>query len=215
LKDWWIEGLRKSFNPPILQSLNPFKMNRREAIKRTALLMGGTLSASAMLGVLNGCKAEPAITWEPQFFSADEAGLMEAIAERIMPKTDTPGAIDAGVPSFIDTMMAEFYQEKEKKAFREALQLVEKDAKDTYGKSFVKLEPAMQDELLNKYDKEAYEQSQQKDAEPHFFRTMKELTLLGYFTSEVGATEFLKYDPVPGDYKGCIPYSEVGRAWAT
>jgi hypothetical protein len=189
-------------------------MNRREAIKRTALLMGGTLSASAMLGVLNGCKAEPAIDWAPQFFTPEEGSLVETIAERIIPRTDTPGAKDAGVPAFIDAMMKDFYGEKERNAFREALKKVDVDAKAAHGKIFSKLAPEQQDELLKKYDQEAFDQAK-AGGDPHFFRTMKELTLLGFFTSEAGATEFLKYDPVPGDYKGCIPYAEVGRAWAT
>lgn len=176
--------------------------------------MGGAISASAMTGVLSGCQADPKVDWTPRFFSTDEAGIVEAIAERIIPHTDTPGAKDAGVPAFIDTMMAEFYQEDEKKAFREGIKTVMTDARAAYGKSFVSLAPEQQDELLRKYDAEAYDK-ERKPENKHFFRMMKELTVLGFCTSEPGATEFLKYDPAPGDYKGCIPYAEVGAAWAT
>lgn len=189
-------------------------MNRREAIKRTAILVGGTLSASAMMGVLNGCKADPKVTWAPKFFTAEEASTLEAIAERIIPQTDTPGAKAAGVPGFIDQMMAEYYQEKDKTILRTGLQTVETDAKAAHSKSFASLTPAQQDELLTKYDKEAYDENR-KSEDQHFFRTLKELTVLGFFTSEVGATEFLKYDPVPGNYVGCVPYAQVGAAWAT
>ncbi|MBI5915059.1 MAG: gluconate 2-dehydrogenase subunit 3 family protein [Bacteroidetes bacterium] len=190
-------------------------MNRREAIKRASILLGGVISASAISGVMSGCKAEPKIDWAPKYFTSEEGGLVEAIAERIIPRTNTPGAKDAGVPTFIDSMMDGFYQEKEKTAFREGLKKVEADAKAAHGKSFVALTPEQQDDLLKKYDAEAYDPNRGKDEPPHFFRTMKELTVLGFCTSEVGATEFLKYDPVPGDYKGCIPYAEVGAAWAT
>lgn len=196
----------------MLQSFQ--KMNRREAIKRTTILLGGVLSASAISGVMSGCKADPEIDWSPQYFSAEEGNLVQAIAERIIPQTDTPGAIAAGVPVFIDKMMAEFYQGAEKKAFKEGLEKVESDAKDTYGKSFVDLAPEQQDALLQKYDEAAYAEDRNREKKP-FFRTMKELTVLGFCTSEAGATEVLKYDPVPGDYKGCIPYAEVGAAWAT
>lgn len=189
-------------------------MNRREAIRRTAILVGGTISASAMMGVLNGCKADPKSSWAPKYFTADEANLLDAIVERIIPKTDSPGAKDAGVPSFIDTMMAEFYQDKEKNILREGLKTVEADAKAAHSKSFASLSPEQQDELLTKYDKEAYDENR-KSEDTHFFRTLKELTVLGFFTSEVGATEFLKYDPVPGNYVGCVPYEQVGAAWAT
>lgn len=190
------------------------KMNRREAIKRTTILLGGVLSASAISGVMSGCKADPKIDWSPQYFSAEEGNLVQAIAERIIPQTDTPGATAAGVPVFIDTMMAEFYTDAEKKAFSEGLKKVESDAKDTYGKSFVNLAPEEQDALLQKYDEAAYAENRNRDEKP-FFRMMKELTVLGFCTSEAGATEVLKYDPVPGDYKGCVPYAEVGAAWAT
>ena len=176
--------------------------------------MGSVLSASAISGVMSGCKAEPKIDWKPQFFTIDEGSIMEAIAERIIPRTDTPGAKDTGVPAFIDTMMAEFYQGKEKIACREGLKKAETDAKAAYGKSFVSLAPEQQDELLTKLDQAAYAEGRDRK-EPDFFRMMKELTILGFCTSEVGATEFLKYDPVPGDYKGCIPYTEVGGAWAS
>jgi gluconate 2-dehydrogenase gamma chain len=190
-------------------------MNRRDAIKQASILLGGVLSASAISGVMAGCKAEPKIDWTPKYFSADEAGLLEAIVERIIPKTDTPGAKDAGVHNFIDQMMADFYEEKDKAAFKDGLAKIESEAKSAHGKSFVSLSPEQQDEVLTKFDKEAYDPGREKDDPPHFFKTMKELTVTGFCTSEQGATNFLKYDPVPGAYHGCIPYSEVGAAWAT
>ncbi len=190
-------------------------MNRRDAIKQATILLGGVLSAGAISGVMAGCKADPKIDWTPKYFSAEEGGLMEAIVDRIIPKTDTPGAKDAGVHTFIDQMMADFFQDKDKAAFKEGLAKVEAEAKSAHGKSFVSLTPEQQDEVLTKFDKEAYDPSRKENDPPHFFRNMKELTVLGFCTSEVGATEFLKYDPVPGTYRGCIPYSEVGAAWAT
>ncbi len=190
-------------------------MNRRDAIKNASILLGGVLSASAISGVMSGCKADPKIDWAPKFFTAEEGSTLEAIVERIIPRTDTPGAKDAGVHTFIDQMMAEFYQEKEKTAFREGLRKVDADAKSAYGKSFVALTPEQQDELLTKYDAEAYDPGRKKDDPQHFFKNMKELTVLGFCTSEAGATEFLRYEASPGAYRGCIPYSEVGVAWAT
>jgi gluconate 2-dehydrogenase gamma chain len=190
-------------------------MNRRDAIKQASILLGGVLSAGAISGVMAGCKAEPKIDWTPKYFTAEEGGLVEAIVERIIPKTDTPGAKDAGVHTFIDQMMADFFQEKDKAAFKDGLAKVEAEAKSAHGKSFVSLTPEKQDEVLAKFDKEAYDPGRKNDDPPHFFRNMKELTVLGFCTSEAGATEFLKYDPVPGAYRGCIPYSEVGAAWAT
>ncbi len=187
-------------------------MNRRDAIKRTTILLGGTLSASAIMGVMSGCQAEPTLDWTPSFFTPDEGRIVEQIVECILPRTDTPGAVDAGVHTFIDNMMADYYPEKEKAAFREALKKTDLDANTVYGKSFAGLNDEQQDELLSKYDEEAYAKT---TGDNHFFKNMKELTILGFYTSEVGATEVLEYDPLPGDYKGCIPYSDVGKAWAT
>lgn len=191
-------------------------MNRRDAIKNATLLLGGVLSASAISGVMAGCKAEPKGSgWAPKFFTAEEGSTLEAIVDRIIPKTDTPGAKDAGVHNFIDQLMAEFYQDKDKAAFRDGLKAIEAEAKSAHGKSFAALKPEEQDAVLTKFDAEAYAEGRKPEDPPHFFKTMKELTVLGFCTSEVGATEFLKYDPVPGAYHGCIPYSEVGAAWAT
>ncbi|MEO1262431.1 MAG: gluconate 2-dehydrogenase subunit 3 family protein [Bacteroidota bacterium] len=186
-------------------------MNRRDAIKRTTLLLGGTLSASAIMGVMSGCKAEPVLDWEPSFFTLEEGDIIENMVDRILPVTDTPGAIDTGVHAFIDRMMDEFYLPEDSASFRAALAQVDQDANKDFGKNFTSLSDDQQDELLKKYDEAAYGEN----GKDHFFRKIKELTILGFCTSEVGATEFLEYDPLPGDYKGCIPYEEVGKAWAT
>ncbi len=189
-------------------------MDRRDAIKRTALLLGGLLSAEAIQGVLAGCMAEPVATWKPLFLTADEGRLVEAMVDRIMPRTDTPGAVDAGAPAFIDAMMKDFYGETDRIAFREGLQRVDSDARSAHGNPFPVLTPEQQDGLLERYDREAFGSPAARD-ERHFFLMLKELTMLGFFTSRAGATEFLKYDRLPGSYRGCIPYSEVGAGWAT
>ncbi|HHM21247.1 MAG TPA: gluconate 2-dehydrogenase subunit 3 family protein [Bacteroidetes bacterium] len=187
-------------------------MNRRNAIKNATLLLGGTLSASTVMAVMSGCKAERAANRTSSFFTTDEANIVECIVDRIIPRTDTPGAVDAGVHLLIDKMMAEYYPKEESTAFREALLQVDHDAKKTFGNAFVRLNTGQQDQLLEKYDKAAFADNGE---EKTFFRKIKELTILGFCTSEPGATEFLKYDPLPGDYNGCIPYEEVGAAWAT
>ena len=190
-------------------------MDRREALKRTAMLVGGALSSSAIAGVLQGCKAQPELNWQPQFLTEDQARLTAEVAERIIPKTDTPGAKDAGVPEFIDLMLNDIHTEEEKQRFVAGLDQLEQDSEQTYGDSFVDLEPTQQDELLTKYQAQAQE-NEDPESKP-FFAMAKELTMLGFFTSEVGATEFLQYVSVPGRYEGCIPVEEAGegRAWAT
>lgn len=187
-------------------------MNRRDAIKRTSILLGSTLSAGAILGVMSGCQAEPTLDWTPEFLTTDEATIIESMVDIIIPRTDTPGAMDAGVQNFIDSMMSGYYTEEKKTAFREGLKKVNADAQAAHGKDYSKLSPEEQLALVEKYDQAAFGDNADED---HFFRRVKELTILGFCTSEVGANEFLKYDPLPGDYKGCIPYSDVGATWAT
>ncbi|MEY3050387.1 MAG: hypothetical protein RLY31_172 [Bacteroidota bacterium] len=189
-------------------------MNRREAIKRASFLLGGVISASAVTGVLNGCKADPAAAGAWQFLTPQEGSLLDAIVDRIIPRTDTPGALDAGVPAFIDTMLAEFYQDQEKKLIRDGLAQADADARAAHGAGFATLPSEQQDEILRGYDADAYAEGRARN-DKHFFRLLKELTVLGFCTSEVGATEFLRYEPVPGQYKGCIPFEEVGVTWAT
>ncbi len=187
-------------------------INRREAIKRVSLIMGGALSSSAIAGVLQGCSAKKQLDWKPEFLSEDQAAIVSEVAERILPKTDTPGAKDAGVPEFIDLMLKDIYTEEEKQNFIAGINQLEADSESQYGDSFVELEPQQQDELLKKY---AAQMSEQSNGEKKpFFAEMKELTLLGFFTSEVGATQFLNYVAVPGSYNGCVPLQEIGKAWA-
>lgn len=194
-------------------------IDRRELIERAAAMLGGTISAGAALGVLSGCVATPeAPIPEGQagkFLTADEARNVTILAEQILPRTDTPGAIDAGVPAFIDRMLADYYQAPQQQILRAGLARVESDSRSQHGKTFAALTSDQQIALMTVYDREAYEQSRDDSAStPHFFRMMKELTTLGYFTSEPGATQFLKYAPIPGPYRGDVPYSEIGKAWA-
>ncbi len=194
-------------------------IDRRELIQRTAALLGGTVSAGAVAGVLGGCVATPEADIPAgsagKFLSAEEVQSVTALAEQILPRTDTPGAIDAGVPAFIDRMLADYYQTPQQQVIRAGLARVDADARAAHGKAFAALSPAQQVALMQTYDREAYEQSRDAAADgAHFFRVLKELTTLGYFTSEVGATEFLKYEPIPGPYRADVPYSEIGKAWA-
>jgi gluconate 2-dehydrogenase gamma chain len=194
-------------------------MDRREAIKRTALLMGGVVSASAIAGVLNGCAAKPSIDWTPVFLSKDQANIVSEIAEIIIPKTDTPGAKDTGVPAFIDMMLKDVYAKEDQNRFLAGLKAFDEDAKKSKGNSFADLDAEQQTAFVKQKHDEAIQAEKNEKPAPKrpFILMMKELTMLGFFTSEAGATQVLQYDPVPGAYKGCIPLSEAGngKTWAT
>ena len=193
-------------------------MNRREALRRTAYLMGGAVSAPAMLGVLKGCKAEPQINWQPEFLSKEQGALVSDVAEIILPKTDTPGAKEAGVPGFIDKMLKDVYSPEEQQKFTDAIKVFNDKAEAEFGDPFIELDEEDKVSFVNKMHKEAVEAHRADPSRQRPFILMaKELTMLGFFTSEPGATQVLQYSPVPGAYKGCVPLEEAGngKTWAT
>ena len=200
-------------------------MNRREAIQRTALALGYAISAPALAGVLNGCKATPELTYKPGFFTDDQALSISELAEIIIPKTSTPGAKEAGVPAFIDSMLKEVYKKEDQDNFLKGLAEFEDEAQKTYGSSFGGCKPEERLELFKKHHDAAITAlgtggptgwwNTAGGADKPFVLKVKELTLLGFFTSEPGATQVLQHKAVPGPFQGCVPLAEVGKAWAT
>ncbi|HYG21051.1 MAG TPA: gluconate 2-dehydrogenase subunit 3 family protein [Ohtaekwangia sp.] len=194
-------------------------MDRREALKRTAWLMGGVVSAPAIMGVLKGCAAKPSVDWKPAFLSNEQATLITQVSEIIIPKTDTPGAKEAGVPQFIDLMLKDVYTKDDQDRFTNGMKAFDDKAKETYGDPFVELDAEQQTEFVKQVHDDAIkaERGDNRPEKRPFILMAKELTMLGFFTSEPGATLVLQYEAVPGSYKGCIPVSEAGsgRTWAT
>lgn len=191
-------------------------MDRREALKRTAWIMGGAVSAPAIMGILKGCAAKPTIDWKPVFLSSDQGVLVTQVAEIIIPKTDTPGAKDVGVPGFIDQIVHECFPKEDQDKFLNGLKAFDDEAKKEYGDPFINLDAEQQSAFVKKVHDAAVNTDENGAPRP-FILTLKELTMLGFFTSEPGATQVLQYSPVPGAYKGCIPVSEAGngKTWAT
>ena len=187
-------------------------MNRREAISSVALLLGGTiLGAEAFL---SGCKSS---TGTAVSFSPSDVSFLDEVAETILPATGTPGAKAAKVGEFMTVIVKDCYEEKDQKVFMEGLAKLDAASKTKNSKSFMESTPLQRHDLLVDLDAEAkaYQKSKKKDDPNHYFRMMKELTLWGYFTSEIGATQALRYVAVPGKYEGCIDYKKGDKAWAT
>lgn len=191
-------------------------MNRRDAVKSVAIIMGGALTASTLSVMLDSCNSAPK-QGKGADFTDDETKMVTRMADVIIPRTDTPGAVDAGVPAFVVMMMQECYPEKDQKQFHDGLAAFDKWCKDKYKESFLKLSPDKQETAVADLDKmilgDKGKNNDNKDLS--FYRKLKELTLLGFFTSEPGATKTLRYVQIPGRYDGCVPYKKGEKAWAT
>jgi hypothetical protein len=186
-------------------------MTRREAVQYISLLLGGTLvGANAFL---TGCKTEDG---DKNAFDENDIAYLNEIADTILPTTSTPGAKAANVGQFMTVMVNDCYEEKDQKTFREGMDKLNDFANKKFDNDFVKLSAPQRQQLLIELDKEQKESMKtKKEGEPaHYFRMMKELTLLGYFTSEIGQTQALRYNAVPGRYEGCVPYKKGDKAWA-
>jgi hypothetical protein len=189
-------------------------MNRREALSRVALILGGTVVGGAYF--LEGCKPADKKSAEAANFTPEDAAYLDEIAETIIPQTNTPGAKAAKVGAFMTVMVKDCYEEKDQKEFRRGMEKINELSEKKFDKNFMSLAAPQRHELLVELDKEANEHTKnKKDEDPaHYFRMMKELTLLGFFTSEPGATQALRYVESPGRYDGCMPYKKGDRAWA-
>lgn len=194
-------------------------MNRRELLQRTSLVIGGSLLGADSLLAKN-------FDWDsldelPEdykglgLFSKAQVKMMNEVADTIIPTTDTPGAKAAKVGQFMAVMVSDCYEPDDQKRFLEGLTTLDAECAKRYGKkSFVKLSPAQRTEFLTALDKERreYQKNKKKEDKNHYFQTIKDLVLWGYFTSEIGATQALRFVEYPGKYT-TIDYKKGDRAW--
>nr|WP_163500301.1 gluconate 2-dehydrogenase subunit 3 family protein [Halomonas socia] len=183
-------------------------MNRRELLKMISVATG-----SALIGG-HSLVAFSALDESEYDFSAMDVRRLDELAETIMPRTDTPGAKDAEVGAFMTQFVSACYSAQERTLFHHGLAQLEARSRAEYGQEFLALDEPQRRALVDALDREARLQ-EESASEPHYFTMMKQLTLFGFFTSEVGATQVLRYDAVPGRYDGCAPYEEGEPAWAT
>lgn len=191
-------------------------MNRRQALYQLSLIVGGSISATTFAGVMGGCQAEPVTdAWIPQTLTPDQDAMVSIITELIIPETDTPGARAAGVNVFVDKMLTGWFRQEERTNFNEGLMAVDAKATELTGKPFVQGSEEDQVQVLLALEQEATTTNATGGSDlPPFFSVIKELTLVGYYTSEVGATQELQWLAAPGRFDGCAPLEEIGRTWA-
>ncbi len=173
-------------------------MERREAIKNTIIGLGGIAGISS-LDLLVACTANKDEVQTGVFTKSQMRSLVAAI-DQIIPETNSASASQAGVSAFIDVAMSECFEAVVRDKFTKGLDRLSERG-DYHGLPFNK-----QTEILKQI-----EGSQGEDGQ--FFNQLKHLTLIGYFTSEKGIKENFNYQPVPGRYEGCIPYTSTSKPW--
>lgn len=202
-------------------------MNRREFLQCAAILISG--SSAAQLGFSLSEEQQVYLASAPDYnthkvnyFSSAQREIVAAMAEVIIPRTETPGAIDAGVPHYIELMVADWFKDDERAIFDAGLAHMEKQIPVEYGKPFVQLTAKEQLKILEDLEGAAsdspwYELGNvQRDfvEDAPFICQVKELTIWGFFTSEEGGSQVLRYDPMPMYFDGDIPLSPEDSSWA-
>lgn len=190
-------------------------MNRRNALKNMGKAMGYAVATPTILSILQSCKQEVSITWVPEFFSLDEAKMVEGFADLIIPKTDIPGAKELNVAKFIDMYANEVISIDEGKEIKSkaATTLIELGGADVSTDKY--------DALLAKYlkatdsEKDAFNEEEKSVSE--FVNQVKGMTVWGFKTSEEIGENVMAYDPIPGAYIGCESLEELtgGKAWSS
>jgi hypothetical protein len=186
--------------------------SRREAIKQLALLIGVSLSASS----LSALAASFANTTDfkrrsKTLLNPQQLALVRELGELIIPTTDTPGAIAAGVHDFINYQLVYCFSKEDQTFHLKNLDRIAKIAQEEFGKSFIAATKEQQIDLLTRMEKPAAPFTQD---DRNYFKQLKSLVVFGYYTSEIGATQELKYLAIPGGYKGNVKIKEIGRTWA-
>ncbi len=195
-------------------------MDRREAVKRVSFMLGGIALVGSSSGLLTACTKADRTTAAANgagAFSAEDIALLDEVADTILPTTTkSPGAKAAKTGAFMALMVTDTYSPDDQKIFRDGMVALENASKAANGgKGYVASTPEQRTAVLNTLDKEQFDfQKVRKDQPQHYFRMMKELTMLGYFTSEIGATQALRYKESPGPYQPCVPYTAGDPAWA-
>jgi hypothetical protein len=243
----------------MLDRREPIGMDRREAIRRVTLLLGGL----ALVGgdaLLTGCRDRSSALARDTKFSAQDIAFLDEVADTILPETRTPGAKAAKVGPFMALMVTDSYDPRDQQAFREGMRKIDDATMQEHNVSFVQATPQQRLALLERLDREQKADADARAAahkakagrpatadtsaaagdkhlpderkenapgaeasgaaaitkEPpaHYFRMMKELALLGYFTSEIGYTKAMRYVEAPGRFDPCTPYTKGEPAWA-
>ena len=197
-------------------------MDRREAVKRVTFMLGGMALVGSGSGLLTACsnadRAAVAKAGATGTFNADDIAFLDEVSDTILPTTaKSAGAKAAKTGAFMALMVTDTYTPEDQKVFRDGMAaLNDASKKANSGATFMSATPAQRTALLTALDQEQFDfqKTKKKDDPQHYFRMMKELAMLGFFTSEIGYTQAMRYKESPGPFQPCVPYTKGDPAWA-
>ncbi|MEQ1798229.1 MAG: gluconate 2-dehydrogenase subunit 3 family protein [Lacibacter sp.] len=180
-------------------------MNRRHLLKGMSVLTLYSSFPAVLTEFISSCNVSGK-KLQTGFFSEDEFQLIEELTDILIPKTSTPGALEARVPYFIDMVVKDCMNEKDQQSIKTGLKQLNGEAKGT----FTSLSAEEKMKLVKQTDEAAFKDAVDKT----WFHFFKKLATIGYFTSQEGMSKALNYVKVPVDYKACIPYKKGDKALA-
>ena len=208
-------------------------LTRRDMLQMVAALLGGAaLTGGDRVFALSFDDAAIAVATEQgtSLFAAADVALLDEIAETILPETSTPGAKAAKTGAFMALMVTEAYDARQQQVFRAGLGQVDEACRTAHGVAFMQATPAQRLSVVEALDREQKSAMDARtparttrapaapgapDEPAHYFRMMKELALVGYFTSEIGYTKAMRYRESPGRFDPCAPHAPGDKSWAS
>jgi len=214
-------------------------MDRRKALKNMGLAMGYTVATPTLVSIMQSCKGETVMEWTPDFFTKDQGTVLTKLVDIILPKTDTPSASEVQVNLFIDRFINEVVEE-EQQGFIKMItgRFMDKALKDSGEETATDISlEALEKTLASAFDVSKEEEAKNGEAVEAYMMAMAEgkeailddnvatqtfasnlrnMTIMGYKTSEYIGEEVLNYLPVPGGYVACGDVQELsgGKAWS-
>jgi len=208
-------------------------LTRRDVLQMVTALLGGAALAGGervLAFTFDDDAMAVAVQQGTSLFAATDVAMLDEIAETILPETSTPGAKAAKTGAFMALMVTEAYDARQQQEFRAGLGQVDEACRKAHGVPFMQATPAQRLSVVEALDREqksamdartpartnrAPAAAAAPDEPPHYFRRMKELALVGYFTSEIGYTKAMRYRESPGRFDPCAPHAPGDKIWAS
>ncbi len=197
-------------------------MDRRTALRRTTLLAGTVLGAPSLAALLQACAKQDRLTWEPQFLGTDHARFVSAFVDFLLPPTSTPGGLAVKVDIFLDLVFARLYDKTGQQRVVSEIEAFNARCRERFGRDLVDLNASEKADVFRTaeaasatFNPSVWGTAVGKQEPVGFYRQLKSAALWGYFSSEEIGKHHLNYDPIPGEFRGCIPLDDVGgKSWS-